>query len=132
MPKIYRGMMETENLIRKSLNVHNILTQYIEVHNDIFKSSLRRIIPIPGVFKAIDFGKYHGSLSKLTDELKYIMSGVDDRNDFARALIEYIQALVLSSYCGICAKIYIRKAKERYFHILKSSTKQIWTHTIHP
>lgn len=76
-----------DDLIRKSFDVRDILTQYTKIHNDIFKSSLRRIIPIPGVFKAIDFGKHYGSLSEL---------------------------------------------RERYLHIQKSSTKQTWTHIIHP
>jgi len=94
-----------DDLIRKSLEVHDILTQYIEIHNDIFKSSLRRIFPIPGVFQAIDFGKHYFSLSELTDELKYIISGVDDRNGFSRALKEYAQALLqtislLRDMCG--------------------------------
>lgn len=94
-----------DNLIRKSLDVHDVLTQYIEIHNDIFKSSLRRIIPIPGVFQAIDYGKHYGSLSELADELKYIVSDVDDRNEFARALIEYAQVLLqtivlLRDMCG--------------------------------
>lgn len=41
--------------------VNDVLTNYIRVHNDIFTVSARRIIPIPGVFEAIDF-KSHVSL----------------------------------------------------------------------
>ena len=36
--------------------VYSILNRYIVIHDAIFKFSLRKAIPIPGVFKAIDYG----------------------------------------------------------------------------
>jgi len=103
-----------DDLIRKSLDVHNILTQYIEIHNDIFKSSLRKIIPIPGVFQAIDYGNHYNSLSELADELKYTISGVDDRNGFARILIEYAQALLqtIILFRDMCRNLYKKSQGE--------------------
>ena len=103
-----------DDLIPKSLDVHNILTQYIEIHNDIFKSSLRKIIPIPGVFQAIDYDKHYSSLSELADELKYIISGVGNQNGFARALIEYAQALLqtIVLFRDMCENLYKKSQGE--------------------
>jgi len=103
-----------DDLIRKSIEVHDILTQYIEIHNDFFKWSLRRMIPIRGLFQEIDFGKHFGSLSKLADELKYIISGVDAQNEFARALIEYGQALLqtINIFGDMCGSLYKKSQGE--------------------
>jgi len=114
MPKTHQGIVEMDDLKVKLLDAHDILTKYIKIHNDVFKSSLRRIIPIPGVFLAIDYGKHYGSLSELADELKYIISGVDDRNGFARALIEYGQALLqtLVLFQDMCGNLYKKSQGE--------------------
>jgi hypothetical protein len=35
--------------------VNDALSRYIVAHNDVFKASAKRLVPIPGVFEAIDF-----------------------------------------------------------------------------
>lgn len=54
-------MSKSGQIVEFSLSVNDLLSQYIEIHDDIFKTSIRRIIPIPGIFKAIDF---EGHLTK--------------------------------------------------------------------
>lgn len=96
------------DLIQKAVEVHEVLTRYIQIHNDLFKPSIRRIIPIPGIFQSIDYGKHYDSLTALTNDLESIISGVAVNDDFAGALREYAQALfqTISSLREICRKLY--------------------------
>ena len=96
------------DLMQKAVEVHELLTRYIQIHNDVFKSSIRRIIPIPGIFQSIDYGKHYANLTALTNELEAIISGITVNDEFADALRKYAQALfqTISSLREICRKLY--------------------------
>ena len=96
------------DLMQKAVEVNEVLTRYIQIHNDVFKSSIRRIIPIPGLFQSIDYGKHYDNLTALTNELEAIISVVSGNNEFAGALREYTQVLfqTISSLREICRKLY--------------------------
>lgn len=47
-----------------AVKVNDVITDYIRVHDDVFTVSARRIIPIPGVFEAIDFKSHVYRLRK--------------------------------------------------------------------
>lgn len=49
--------------------VNDALSRYIETHNDIFKVSTKRLVPIPGVFEAIDFKAHVETLTDVVDTL---------------------------------------------------------------
>lgn len=56
--------------VRKiGLNVHSVLSRYVSVHNEVYRFSFRKVLPIPGLFKAIDFRHLQSLLSGLIDEL---------------------------------------------------------------
>lgn len=57
-----------------STEVNGILGRYIEIHDDIFKFSLRKLIPIPGIFSAIDYLSHQLALEVLLNELGKIQS----------------------------------------------------------
>ena len=96
------------DLIQKAVEVHEVLTRYIQIHNDVFKSSIQRVIPIPGIFQSMDYGKHHSDLTELTNELEALISGAVSDDEFAGALREYAQALfqTISSLRDICGKLY--------------------------
>ena len=52
---------------------NDILTEYVAIHNDIFNSSLsrtiRRLIPIPGLFQAIPYETHAQTLCTLRSKL---------------------------------------------------------------
>ena len=102
------------DLMRNALEVHEVLTRYIKIHNDIFKSSIRRIIPIPGIFQSIDYRKHHDNLSELTKELETIISGTPGNDEFPCALRESTQALfqTISTLREICGKLYEKSQGE--------------------
>jgi len=50
--------------------VNDLLSQYVAIHDDIFKTSIRHAIPIPGIFKAIDFGAHLEKVKNIIPELE--------------------------------------------------------------
>ena len=86
-----------------ALQTHEILGRYIEVHDRLFGGSwVRKLLPIPGIFKAIDFPKCVSDLERLRGELGAIRSEVltasedgDDRY-LLMTLLNFIDALELT------------------------------------
>jgi hypothetical protein len=77
-----------------------ILGEYVAIHDAIFKFSWRKALPIPGLFKATDFGAHFRDLdqlaSKLTDisaALKTESGSLEGSHQYKAALLEAIQAL---------------------------------------
>jgi hypothetical protein len=102
------------DLMHNALDVHKVLTRYIKVHNDIFKASVRRIIPIPGIFQSIDYRKHHDNLFELTQELEIIIPKNLGNDEFACVLREFAQALydTISTLREICKKLYKKSQNE--------------------
>jgi len=100
--------------MNNALVVHEVLTRYIKIHNDIFKSSIRRIIPIPGIFQAIDYRKHYDNLFELTQELETILSKNLGNGEFPCALREFTHALfeTISTLRKICEKLYKKSQGE--------------------
>ena len=55
------------DLTGELLLVDNLLSKYLRIHNDIFKFSLRKSIPIRGIFKATDYANHFEELSSLAE-----------------------------------------------------------------
>ena len=76
-----------------------ILAEYAAIHDSIFKFSWRRTLPIPGIFKATDFGAHFKDLNRLAAKLAPISSrleaesGSEESYRYTAALLEAIQAL---------------------------------------
>jgi len=79
--------------------VHEILQEYVLIHDHIFKPSLRKKIPIPLFFKPIDFGKHFEALGLLASSLNAINVSVDTSeqqslvDDYMSALLSAINSL---------------------------------------
>lgn len=59
-------------VISLAVQVNEVLTKYILIHDDIFKFSIRKLIPIPGIFKKIDYKSHCMNLEILSEELNMI------------------------------------------------------------
>ena len=57
--------------------INKVLQEYISIHDQIFKPSLRKSVRIPGLFKPIDFGKHFGDLQLLSNKLKEVTISID-------------------------------------------------------
>ena len=80
--------------------VNAILGEYVAIHDAIFKLSWLKALPIPGLFKAIDFGAHFTDLSRLASELAVISSALkaesgslEGSHQYAAALLEAVHAL---------------------------------------
>ena len=90
-----------EELIRANA----ILREYVVIHDAIFKFSWRKTVPIPGIFKATDFGAHFGDLGRLASELAALSSvlkaesgSLEGSQQYTAALLEAVQAL--REICG--------------------------------
>ena len=89
-----------EELIRANA----ILGKYVAIHDAIFKFSWRKTLPIPGLFKAIDFGAHAKDLGRLASKLAAISSALKAESEsleayqYTAALLEAVQAL--REICG--------------------------------
>lgn len=96
------------------IQAHAILGEYVAIHDAIFKFSWRKALPIPGLFKAIDFGAHFRGLSRLTSELAAISSALKAESgspevfhQYTTALLEAVQALR-----EICGRLYEKSQGE--------------------
>ncbi len=62
-------MTNKEQITELSWNVNDLLSQYVAIHDDVFKTSIRHAIPIPGIFKPIDFGAHLGKIENIIPQL---------------------------------------------------------------
>ena len=90
-----------EELIRANA----ILREYVAIHDAIFKFSWRKTVPIPGIFKATDFGAHFRDLGRLASELTALSSALkaetgslEGSHQYTAALLEAVQAL--REICG--------------------------------
>ena len=75
-----------------------ILGEYVAIHDAIFSFSWRKTLPIPGLFKATDFGAHFRDLDRLASKLTAVLAtltseSLEGSRQYATALLEAIQAL---------------------------------------
>ena len=93
------------DLPKELIQANAILGEYVAIHDAIFKFSWRKALPIPGFFKATDFGVHFRELDRLASQLAAIASALkaesgslDGSHQYMAALLEAIQAL--REICG--------------------------------
>ncbi len=77
-----------------SKEINRILNGYVFVHDEIFKFSLRKIIPLPGIFKPINYESHYKKLDFLQNKLSQIIKDIPENTDFFRLLKEYAESLL--------------------------------------
>lgn len=95
-------MANKEQIVELSWNVNDLLSQYVAIHDDIFKTSIRHAIPIPGIFKAIDFGTHLKKIENIIsefencdDKIKYFTENVTGQErEYIDLLSKYTGALI--------------------------------------
>jgi len=95
-------MANKEQIVELSWNVNDLLSQYVAIHDDIFKTSIRHAIPIPGIFKAIDFGAHLGKVENIIPELENCDSKIKSlaesvngqEREYLDLLARYVGALI--------------------------------------
>ena len=106
-------------------NVNDILSRYILIHDQIIKFSIRKLIPIPGLFKAVSFCTHENDLDALLGELAAARDSISDHliglrgvatveGEFIGMLDEYSAALNDTIYQlhGISSKLCLKSRGE--------------------
>jgi hypothetical protein len=88
--------------------VNSILDRYIVIHDAIFKFSLRKAIPIPGVFKPIDYWQHLRVLDALVSELQEIVESTTNITTVPNVFQQYIGALqgTMQFLRDMCRRLY--------------------------
>jgi hypothetical protein len=66
------------SLISVARNLNDSLTDYLNIHDEIFKKTLRKTIPVPLLFKAINFHELEQRLLSIHDDLSRYKAQVND------------------------------------------------------
>lgn len=93
-----------EELIRANA----ILGEYVAIHDAIFRFSWFKALPIPGLFKATDFGAHFRDLSRLASELAAISSALKAEPGSLEGSHQYVAALLEAVHAlrEICGRFY--------------------------
>lgn len=95
--------MNKENKLKEiALKINKLLSEYIIIHDEVFKFSWRKVIPLPFIFKAIDFRDLHkrageiiSDLRQCNNDISEILNEVPDKeNRFAQFLSKYCLVLI--------------------------------------
>jgi hypothetical protein len=90
-----------QDLPEELIRVNAILREYTLIHDAIFKFSWRKTLPIPGIFRATDFGTHSKNLDRLASKLAAISAKLHLQSapleqgslQYATALLKAVQAL---------------------------------------
>lgn len=108
-----------------AFQVNEILSKYIFIHDEIFKFSIRKIIPIPGIFKKIDYLTHCNNLDVISKKLDAIekeitntQKNIADKTDqlFLVALDNYASSLnkTIKKLYSISYSLYKKSEGEDY------------------
>jgi hypothetical protein len=88
--------------------VHTILQRFVSIHDKIFKFSLRKAIPVPGIFKSINYVQHFRNLDSLASALEELAISTSDRADIPEVFQQYVAALLttIKSLRDICGRLY--------------------------
>lgn len=89
----------------KMNQVDNILEGYLAIHDKIFKFSLRKVIPIPGIFKPTNYDQSIKELDSLIFTLERVSISKNNNPKIINLYQQYITALkktirFLRNICG--------------------------------
>ena len=120
-----QDLKEDMKIIVAEINV--LLNRYIEIHNDVFKFSLRKIIPLPFVFKTIDFNELHNKAKQILAELEVSNKRINSlikyvhqkESLFAHFLAEYCAALIetVSLLKRILYQLYLKSENSNEYNL---------------
>ena len=113
------------SVLMLAVDVNNVLSRYILIHDQIIKFSIRKLIPIPGLFKAISFCTHENDLDALRGELAVIRDSISNHlgglqgvaqteAGFIEVLDEYAAALndTIHRLHGISSELCLKSRSE--------------------
>ncbi len=95
----------------KLLEVYGILEKYVKIHDEVFKFSWRKVIPVPGIFKSVNYEKHASDLSCLVGDIEKM--SLQEQRNLPTIFPEYVRALcnAISALRDICKKLHDQSQK---------------------
>lgn len=115
-----------------ALKINNLLSKYIIIHDEVFKFSWRKIIPLPFIFKTMNFLDLHEKANEIMNNLKQCNDAVnrilseasDQESRFAYFLSEYCLSLIntVSRLKGMLYQLYLKSENSGDYNLLKHNS----------
>lgn len=85
-----------------AIRTDRLLRRYIEIHDAVYKFSWRKIVPLPFIYKPIDFSSLNSQLKEILLELQEDVQAIShllevtqgQESHFGNVLLEYGEALI--------------------------------------
>ncbi len=95
-------MIGEAKIVDVSWNVNDLLSKYVGIHDKTFKTSIRHAMPIPGIFKAINFGALKQEAVSLLPKFQNCKAEIDEllpncdstEKQYLELLSSYIETLI--------------------------------------
>ena len=96
------------DLPKELIQANAILGEYVAIHDAIFKFSWHKALPIPGFFKATDFGVHFRELDRLASQLAAISSALKAESGALEGSHQYMAAVLeaVEALREICGRFY--------------------------
>ena len=113
-----QGMQPMQDVTSLAYQVNHILSGYILIHDVTFIFSIRRLLPVRGLFKALDYGSHLDELGRLHSELAQTLAAIthlrgselnsSPKGEFLAVLAEYGAALsdTIGRLRNMCEHLY--------------------------
>jgi hypothetical protein len=110
--------------------VHAILERYIAIHDKIFKFSLRKAIPIPGLFKPIDYGQHFRELDTLVSALEQLAISKSIKAKVPSVFQQYVTALLktIQFLRDMCKRLYDKSQGDLQSYIMDQYKSDVTTY----
>ena len=94
-------MTQNKQLEQKATEINDLLTEQIAVNDELFRFSVRKAIPLPFIFKKIDYSLLHDRATRSLEQAQSVAQSLEEMEDnvaegdeqFYRALREYHNSL---------------------------------------
>ncbi|MBN1333168.1 MAG: hypothetical protein JW971_05345 [Synergistales bacterium] len=113
-----------DHTLRVAKKVNDLIREYVSIEEDIFKPSMGKILPIPGIFRPINYAGHRERLKEILLELETVKKDIrslkpandSDEGEFLITLRAYINAFsaALSELMAICGKLQLRSEGQHY------------------
>jgi len=110
--------------------VHAILERYVAIHDKIFKFSLRKAIPIPGIFKPIDYGQHFREIDSLVSILEQLAISASNRAGVPSVFQQYLTALLetMQFLRDMCRRLYDKSQGDLQSYTMRQYQSDVTTY----
>ncbi len=120
-PHQYVYPAASDLIVQAVVEVNSLLQEYVRIHNNLYRSSLRRILPIPRLFESIDFKSKRDALvrldARLEDARRLVEGDWGDNQSLRCCLFDFLSAFeeTQRTLRQMCERLYAKSQnQDRY------------------